>query len=278
MIKVIRISFDELSSRAYLEPESSALLISPSFSSSQSPQIDTELSVVYYRAGYSPSDYTSPKHWEARRLVEYSMAIKCPSIALQLAGAKKVQQVLAQDGVLERFLPSRSSDEIARVRQTFAGLWPLEASTSIGRQAFGMALTEPERYVVKPCREGGGNNIYRTSIPAFLNNLKSQEERAAYILMELIEPPPIQNMLVKAGTASAKKGEVVSELGIYGVCAFKTSSSPSSSSANQKIQGSEIEILLNRNAGHLLRTKGRESDEGGVAVGFAVIDAPLLIE
>lgn len=62
-----------------------------------------EISVVYLRAGYGPGDYTSDTEWEARHMVEVSMAIKCPTVITQLAGCKKVQQVLAMPGVLERY-------------------------------------------------------------------------------------------------------------------------------------------------------------------------------
>lgn len=37
-------------------------------------------------------------------------------------------------------------------------------------------------------------------------------------------------------------------------------------------------MLLNENAGHLVRTKTSSSNEGGVAAGFAVLDSPLLAE
>lgn len=61
-----------------------------------------EISVVYLRAGYGPSDYPSKMEWDARRLLELSQAIKCPTIMTQLAGCKKVQQVLASSRELER--------------------------------------------------------------------------------------------------------------------------------------------------------------------------------
>lgn len=35
--------------------------------------------------------------------------------------------------------------------------------------------------------------------------------------------------------------------------------------------------MLNQEAGYLLRTKSSDSDEGGVAAGFAVLDSPILI-
>jgi glutathione synthase len=62
-----------------------------------------EISVVYFRAGYIPGDYSSNTQWEARRLLESSRAIKCPTIITQLTGCKKVQQALTIPGVLERY-------------------------------------------------------------------------------------------------------------------------------------------------------------------------------
>jgi glutathione synthase len=37
-------------------------------------------------------------------------------------------------------------------------------------------------------------------------------------------------------------------------------------------------VLLNKEAGHLVRTKTSSSNEGGVAAGFAVLDSPYLVE
>jgi glutathione synthase len=37
-------------------------------------------------------------------------------------------------------------------------------------------------------------------------------------------------------------------------------------------------VILNREAGHLVRTKAATSDEGGVAAGFAVLDSPYLMD
>ena len=75
-------------------------LIVPKVTATQDTQ---EISVVYLRAGYGPGDYTDETMWEARKMLELSKAIKCPTIITQLAGCKKVQQVLAMPGVLERY-------------------------------------------------------------------------------------------------------------------------------------------------------------------------------
>lgn len=49
-----------------------------------------EVSVVYFRAGYTPVDYPSEQAWAARLMVERSKAVKCPTLGYQLAGTKKV--------------------------------------------------------------------------------------------------------------------------------------------------------------------------------------------
>lgn len=65
---------------------------------------DTEISVVYLRAGYGPEDYPSHTEWDARRLLELSRANKCPTIISQTT-CKKVQQVLTMPGILEKYAP-----------------------------------------------------------------------------------------------------------------------------------------------------------------------------
>ena len=46
-----------------------------------------------------------PKEWTARRMMELSRASNCPSVAYQLVGFKKFQQVLASPGILEKYVP-----------------------------------------------------------------------------------------------------------------------------------------------------------------------------
>ncbi len=254
-----------------------------------------EISVVYFRAGYGPGDYEGPGNehsWEVRLLLERSRAVKCPSVALQLAGAKKVQQVLAEPGVLERFLLSEkrpaaesgtrewTREDLAAVRASWTELYSMDAQSQAGKEALDLALREPHRFVLKPQREGGGNNIYKADIPPALNEMEQRDkssakgsiaEREGYILMSLIQPPTgVGNWLVKAGAGTGQGAalapDVVSELGIYGTCLF-----------GEKSEGGATEILANESGGHLLRTKGRDSNEGGVAVGFSVIDSPYLV-
>ena len=42
-------------------------------------------------SGYVPDQYPSSVEWEARRMMEFSLAIKCPTINYHLVGTKKVR-------------------------------------------------------------------------------------------------------------------------------------------------------------------------------------------
>lgn len=213
-----------------------------------------EVAVVYYRAGYGPDDYTTPEDWRGRRQLEASYAIKCPTLLTQLAGSKKVQQILTAEGVVERFL--RDTQDAQKVRSTFVALYSLDDSPA-GLEARKLAHEQPERFVLKPSREGGGNNIYRHDIPPHLAKV-GEAQWPGYILMELLLPPVQSNAIVRAG--KIYPAAVVSELGIYGACLWND----------------DGQLLYSTAAGHLLRTKAKETDEGGVAAGFACIDSPWL--
>ena len=73
------------------------------------------------------AQYPTEREWDARLMIERSKAIKSPSIHYHLAGTKKVQQELARDGVLERFV--KEEDKRASIMSMFTGLYPLDKVT-----------------------------------------------------------------------------------------------------------------------------------------------------
>lgn len=156
-----------------------------------SPNKTYEVSVVYYRSMYGPSDYPDPTSWEARLHIERSHAIKCPTILTQLAGCKKVQQVLATPGqnLLSTFLTNHNTSQLSALENTFTNIYPMDTS-SAGKEAQALALDAQKclGYVLKPQREGGGNNTYRSAIPPFLQSQPPSHWKS-YILMEIISPP-----------------------------------------------------------------------------------------
>lgn len=89
-------------------------------------------------------------------------------------------------------------------------------ATCVGPQskrAVEEAKADPSRFVLKPQREGGGNNLYGDEVAAALDSM-SLHELGAYILMQRIFPARRRAVLVKEGRAV--EGETISELGVYG--------------------------------------------------------------
>jgi glutathione synthase len=134
---------------------------------------------------YTPTDYPSSEEWQGRRLIERSLAIKCPCISYHLAGTKKVQEALSRPGVLERFVGDKGEADL--LRSCFAGLYGFGPGEG-GEEATKRALERPEDFVLKPQREGGGNNLYGDEMVRALQTM-TQDEKGAFILMERIRPP-----------------------------------------------------------------------------------------
>lgn len=246
-VKVIRYTLTEIHKLGSLNPDNELIING------------VKIAVIYFRSGYSPVQYPSQKEWDARLMLERSMAIKCPSIQYHLAGTKKVQQALAKQGAVEMFLGEAS--KIDAVKEVFTGLYSLDFD-ELGDQAIQMALDNPERYVLKPQREGGGNNIYGADIRTFIKEIQNSKERSAWILMERIIPPLSEGYMIRPGGPEVPDlVELVSELGIFGV-----------------IIGDSQKILSNSQVGHMLRTKIASANEGGVAAGLGALDSPYLID
>jgi len=244
---------------ASLLPSSSSSSSFSSSSSAAAAAAPSPVSVVYYRAGYSPDDYPGEQQWRARSLIERSAAVKCPNVGYQLAGTKKVQQVLCEPGVLERFLPS--ADDAALVRRCFAAQYPLgEGASPAAQQAAAAAEKDGSQWVVKPQREGGGNNYYGAELSAFLRENKGSSVLSSYVLMQRIFPKAQKAAFLRSGQVQVL--DSISELGVYGTFLGDGGAEP----------------VLNECAGYLLRTKPVGVDEGGVATGYSVLNSVVLID
>jgi len=216
-----------------------------------------EVAVIYMRCGYHPDQYPTQLEWDARLMMELSMAIKSPSINYHLAGTKKVQQELAKEGIIEKFLQDKA--QIDEVKDIFTGLYSLDKDAT-GNASFQKAMEEPEKYVLKPQREGGGNNVYGDDIKPFLKSIENSEERNAFILMDRIDPPMTKNYMVRPGS-EPQLVDCISELGIFGY-----------------VIGTKDKIIENKQVGHMLRTKLSHVNEGGVAAGLGALDSVYLVD
>ncbi|KAK4199040.1 putative glutathione synthetase [Triangularia verruculosa] len=262
-VPVFRLPFSQVLTHTTLADSPSRQLL---YHLPHNPNKTFEVAVAYLRAGYGPGDYPSPEAWEARHRIERSLTIACPTILTQLAGMKKVQQVLATPptlasgpSTLGKFMPDPAKS--SALWKTFTNIYPLDGESAAGKEARRLATdpVECQKYVMKPQREGGGNNFYRGAIPEQLKTVP-EEHWNSFILMELITPPPLQNTILRQG--KLEQGGVICELGVYGTCLW-----------DQKTG----EVKYNEEAGYLLRTKGDQSEEGGVAAGFGCMDSVALV-
>ena len=80
--------------------------------------------------------------------------------------------------------------------------------------------------------------------------------------MQKILPPQSPGSLVRGGKI-VYEGETVCELGVFGV--------------TLKEYGANNRVLLDEAVGHILRSKASQTDEGGVAAGYAFLSSPKLV-
>ncbi|OAD52716.1 Glutathione synthetase [Eufriesea mexicana] len=249
-IKVIRRSLKDLVLEAKLGPNKQLIVE------------DLEVSVVYFRSGYEVEAYPTEQEWAVRLLIERSQAIKCPSIQYHLAGTKKIQQSLAYTDALSLFL--KDDNTIKQIQEVFAGLYSLEFNND-AETIIDKAISDSKKYVLKPQREGGGNNVYNEDIKLHLESMRNSVERTAWILMDRFYPPVQKNYIIRAYNEPFEDNhfqfsDVVTELGVYGV-----------------IIGDHDNIIYNKEVGHILRTKSSNENEGGIVAGIGAIDTPYLI-
>uniref|UniRef100_A0A183C2H1 ATPgrasp_ST domain-containing protein n=1 Tax=Globodera pallida TaxID=36090 RepID=A0A183C2H1_GLOPA len=147
----------------------------------------------------------------------------------------------------------------ARKSRGFAKLWGLENDDEKTRAVIEDAIAHPERYVLKPNKEGGGVNFWGQEIVDKLKTF-TPSERAAHILMERLNPMVTKNYLIfpfKHATIT----DVHNELGIYGYI----------------LGNMETGMVLHyEQPGNMVRTKDVEKNEGGVSSGSGVYDSPFL--
>jgi len=207
------------------------------------------IGVVYFRAGYAPGDLPDEDSRSARRMLEASSAVLVPEASMQLAGTKKIQQVLAEYGILSEFVPESVADQL---KAYFAMMFGLEEEVE-GSPARDFLAENAEQFVLKPQREGGGNNVYGAEIRDFLTSLTTSEDRA-WIAMKRIEAETVESLLVVQEQAQSHQS--ISELGIFGL-----------------LRAQSDDLRINMPVGHLVRTKASNVNEGGVVAGYACLNS-----
>lgn len=165
-LNVVRLSIKECPQRMHLDEKDFSLYVDG----------NKRVAIVHMAYGYLPEHYPTvgsggcplglngdhfvqEREWNSRMDMERSTAIISPNIRLSLAGSKKIQQVLAKPGVIERFLPNQP-EKIAELRTTFTGLWGLENDDERIRAIIQDAIQKPRNYVMKAQLGAGKGNYF----------------------------------------------------------------------------------------------------------------------
>uniref|UniRef100_A0A914H518 Glutathione synthetase n=1 Tax=Globodera rostochiensis TaxID=31243 RepID=A0A914H518_GLORO len=218
------------------------------------------VAVVYSGQSALGCNHIGEAGMEFRRIIERSTAIKVPSLAIAISSSKKVQQMLAMPGALERFFPNpEDAATVADIRATFAGLWGLEHNDEKTQRIIQDAIENPGNYVLKPNKECGGNNFYDEEIAEKLKEF-TPTERAAHILMQKLQPMVVKNYLVRPFN-EPKLEDVIPELGVYGFLLGNLH---------------DGRVLHNAHQGYHFRTKLSHVNEAGISAGFGYYDTAYL--
>lgn len=212
--------------------------------------------ITYFRAGYRPDELESKIARQGRQLIAQSTTISVPDLPTHLAGTKKIQQVLTNPKILKLFL---GEQDLALVSNVFANIYTLDEQIEFKDQTMSAkeaAIAQPEQFVLKPQREGGGNNLYDQDIRDCLKNITMQESNA-YVLMERLTPPISTGWGMRNG--EIWQGKVVDEIGQFGVLVA---------------QGDRI--ITNCSAGYLVRTKLSDANEGGISAGYGHLNSLVI--
>lgn len=209
------------------------------------------VSIAYFRTGYAPRHYLSEASWQARNLIEGSSAVSVPSARTQLANTKLIQLVLSEEAQLQKFVDNDTASRLARSCVAFTKLDAPFRDTASGREH---ALANPGEWVLKPHREGGGNNFFGEDMVKKLNTM-DPSEWDAYILMEKIRQSIFDSVRMVEGEAIPCR--CMTELGFFGTAFYPKP---------------QAQADFNRADGYLLRTKDESMDEGLVLGGFSFLD------
>ena len=211
------------------------------------------ITVFYFRSTYTPNDFPSDVEWEARLMIEKSLSIKCPSIPQHLCTFKKIQQRLYDVKVLAQY-----TNQHVDIFETFVAQYSLnsrEIGSELVESVVDDAIAHPQRYVLKPQLEGGGNLFSGDRMVALLKDGTNHHVREEYILMERIDVHQHNGFILRGGVVH-HVAQLCSEVGVYGT-----------------ILSNAHSVIANRTAGVVVRSKPADVDDGGVMAGVAALDA-----
>lgn len=132
------------------------------------------------------------------------MAIKCPNIDGHLATFKKFQEAFSDNKLVTEIMSEKHQESIDKLGNIFEGMWSLEhimnPEAKEVHEVVQKAIEKPGDYILKPQREGGGNNLYDDELKKVLTTW-DKKDIAQFLIMEKIRAPKIKHYMLRAGRA-----------------------------------------------------------------------------
>jgi glutathione synthetase len=233
------------------------------FDSSNNLLIEGKIvSLFYFRAGYVEKDYLEEDNWEAREMIELCTAIKCPNMNTFLCTFKIFQYHLLKTENLKKYF---TDDLIVNdLLRFFTKIFYVQDLNDEEKKSlFKEMASDVSKYIVKPQKEGGGNNFYNEDILKIIPTGEDVSQLGdvikSAIVMERVYPPEFDAAILFENKCKISK--CVSEVSVYGI-----------------VISDDNTIHNNKSLGFLLRTKEKNSQEGGVLIGSSAVDLPCLLD
>ena len=218
------------------------------------------ISMFYFRAAYCESDYPDEESWQGRELIELSTAIKIPDINTFLTTFKIFQYELSKPQIMMHYC--QNDLIINDILRFFGGIYYLrDMDTEKQKELLSQVKSNPNLYILKPNREGGGNNIAGDKLKELIPEEGSEPSDLLKnsVIVEKIDAAVHESIVLR--NEEIKIQNSISEFSIYGI-----------------ILTNENTIHINKSVSFLVRTKNKDEIEGGIMEGAGAVDLPCLLD
>jgi len=218
------------------------------------------ISMFYFRAGYCESDFQDEESWQGRELIELSTAIKVPDINTFLTTFKVFQYELSKPHVMKHYCDNELI--INDILRFFGGIYYIrDMNDEAKKELFSKIKSDPTKYIMKPMREGGGNNIYGDKLKELIPEEGNEPGDILNIsvIVDKIDSALHESLVLRNEKISVQNS--ISEFSIYGIVL-----------SNDNI------FKINKSASFLVRTKNKDEIEGGIMEGAGAVDLPCLVD
>ena len=218
------------------------------------------ISMFYFRSGYCESDFQDEESWQGRELIELSTAIKVPDINTFLTTFKVFQYELSKPNVIKHYCDNELI--INDILRFFGGIYYIrDMNDEAKKELFSKIKSDPTKYILKPMREGGGNNIYGDKLTQLIPEEGNEpgDLLKISVIVDKIDSAVHESIVLRNEKISVQNS--ISEFSIYGI-----------------VLSNENIFILNKSTSFLVRTKNKDEIEGGIMEGAGAVDLPCLVD